>query len=68
MKTIWLALLACTLLLVGCGDETDPRISDADALCLKIIQAGGSCNSGSTSTSTATVTEVSTVTITSTTY
>lgn len=66
MKTIWLLTGVFTLLLAGCGDEADPRISDADVLCLKIIQAGGSCSGSSAATST--VTEVSTVTITSTTY
>lgn len=66
MKTIWLALVMSTLVLSGCGEETDPRISDSDALCLKVIRAGGSCSGSSTATST--VTEVSTVTITSTTY
>lgn len=68
MKSIRLAFMASALLLTGCGDETDSRITDADALCLKIIRAGGNCGSTSTSTATATVTEVSTVTITSTTY
>ncbi len=66
MKSVKYPLLAAlvtgTLLLVGCGEDRDPRISDADAMCLKIIRMGGTCNGmggggGGGGTSTVTVTQ-----------
>ncbi len=59
------ALFASFVLLAGCGDDKDPRISDADAMCLKIIRMGGQCNGmmggggGGTTTTTVTQTVVS---------
>jgi len=67
-------LSLATLLTVACGDEGDKRISDADALCLKMIRNGGTCagqnatgsTATTTTTQTATVTNSTTVTITQT--
>ncbi len=60
------ALFASFFVLAGCGDDKDPRISDADAMCLKVIRMGGKCNGmsggdggGSTTTTTVTQTVVS---------
>lgn len=63
MKKLPLALVltfAC-LFIVACGEDKDPRISDADAVCLKILRNGGTCGNmsgggGSTTTTTSTVT------------
>ena len=61
------ALSLATVFLVACGDEKDPRISDADALCLKIMRNGGTCAGQSVGgTSTATVTNTQTQTNTQT--
>lgn len=62
------ALTLATTFLVACGDEgKDPRISDADALCLKIMRNGGTCAGQSVGgTSTATVTNTQTQTNTTT--
>lgn len=64
------ALSFATVFLIGCGDDKDPRLSDADALCLKMIRAGGTCgnnnnnngsgNNNSTQTQTVTVTQTQT--------
>lgn len=74
-----LFMIAATLTLTalsGCGDEGDTRISDEDALCLKILRNGGTCagmsvtgtaTATTTTTLTTTQTDTSTVTITSTT-
>jgi hypothetical protein len=56
------ALSFATLFIIACGDDKDPRISDADALCLKILRNGGTCGpngaagGGSTAPSQTTVT------------
>jgi hypothetical protein len=68
------ALSLATVFMVACGEEKDSRISDADALCLKMLRNGGNCGGaaggGSTATATTTVsttvTNSSTVTITQT--
>ncbi|RZA05572.1 MAG: hypothetical protein EOP11_12515 [Proteobacteria bacterium] len=53
--------------LAACGDEQDSRISDDDALCLKIIRNGGTCGGAATSaTSTVTVSAITTTTTTDT--
>lgn len=64
-----LCLFLCTAL-VGCGDDNDKRLTDADAACLKLLTAGASSCAGVNTTgtvSTATVTQTSTVTVTNTT-
>jgi hypothetical protein len=67
---LWIALITGCLFLSACGEDKDPRLSDADAMCLKMIRMGGSCggasggSGSSTTTTTATVTQ--TVTNTST--
>lgn len=61
------ALSFSALLIVACGDNKDPRLSDSDILCMKVQKHGGSCNpngtSGGTSTVTNTTTQTQTVTI-----
>lgn len=57
------ALIFATGFIVACGDDKDPRISDADALCLKMIKNGGTCGGNTNSSSTA-VNTTSTVTVT----
>lgn len=64
MKKLPLALVltfACVFM-VACGEDKDPRISDADAVCLKILRAGGTCGSGGGGTATTTTTSTVTVT------
>jgi hypothetical protein len=66
---LFIALVAGCMLLSACGEDKDPRISDADAMCLKMIRAGGSCGGangggGGTTTTTATVTQTITNTAT----
>ncbi|RYZ96938.1 MAG: hypothetical protein EOP11_22720 [Proteobacteria bacterium] len=63
--TTGLVLASLSLVFTGCGDEQDSRISDDDALCLKIIRNGGTCG-GATASATSTVT-VSAITTTTTT-
>ncbi|RYZ96769.1 MAG: hypothetical protein EOP11_22980 [Proteobacteria bacterium] len=68
MKTPKLPLIAAltlaTVFMVACGEEKDARISDADALCLKILKNGGTCGgtTGSAANATATTTLSTTVT------
>jgi hypothetical protein len=57
-----LVLTFATIFMVACGEDKDPRISDADAVCLKILRAGGTCGSGSGGTTTTTTTSTVTVT------
>lgn len=57
-----LVLAFATVFMVACGEDKDPRISDADAVCLKILRNGGTCTSGGGSTATATTTSTVTVT------
>lgn len=59
-------LLAAALALPACGDEQDSRISDDDAVCLKIIRNGGTCGSVGSGTATSTSTETITATTTTT--
>lgn len=59
-------LFAAAALMVACGEDKDSRISDADAACLKLIQAGGNCG-GQKNTVTKNVTVTQTVTQTNTT-
>jgi hypothetical protein len=57
-----------TVSLVGCGDNNDKRLSDADVACVKLLQMGRSCGGvNGAPVGTATVTATSTVTITNTT-
>lgn len=69
------ALSLATIFLVSCDDGKDTRISDADAMCLKMLRNGGNCGGANgatggtstvTNTATTTVTNSSTVTITQT--
>ncbi|RZA09396.1 MAG: hypothetical protein EOP11_01830 [Proteobacteria bacterium] len=66
MKTPKLPLIAAltlaTVFMVACGEEKDSRISDADALCLKILKNGGTCGGTTGSNTTATTTISTTVT------
>lgn len=62
-----LALSLATVFIIACGDEQDKRISDADAICLKTIRAGGTCGNTSNGSGTTTQTQTSTVTVTQTT-
>lgn len=65
------ALSLATVFMVACGEEKDSRISDADALCLKMLRAGGNCGGtaaggagSTTATVSTTVTNSTTVTVT----
>lgn len=72
-KRIFLTVLGLvTASLMGCGDNNDKRLTDADVACLKLIRAGGNCAAvgglgGAVGAGTATVTQTSTVTVTNTT-
>jgi hypothetical protein len=58
-----LVLTFATVFMVACGEDKDPRISDADAVCLKILRNGGTCgNMGGGGTATTTTTSTVTVT------
>lgn len=59
-----LVLTFAAVFMVACGEDKDPRISDADAVCLKILRNGGTC--GSMTGGTTTTTTTSTVTVTAT--
>lgn len=57
-----LALAFATVFMVACGEDKDPRISDADAVCLKQLRMGGTCGNGSGTATTTTATSTVTVT------
>lgn len=59
-----LVLAFAATFIVACGDNKDPRISDRGAVCLKVLEMGGSC--GPTTGGTTTATATSTVTVTQT--
>jgi len=62
-----LVLAFATAFMVACGEDKDPRISDADAVCLKMLRAGYPCTpNGSGGGGTTTTTTTSTVTVTQT--
>jgi hypothetical protein len=59
--------IACALI-VGCGDQQDKRLSNADVACLKLLQAGQACAGGTAAAAgTTTVTATATQTVTNTT-
>ena len=65
-KLLTLCMLFSASALVGCGDDNDKRITDADAACLKLLSAGASScagvnTTGTVATSTVTVTNTTTV-------
>jgi hypothetical protein len=68
MKKLPLALVLAfaTVFMVACGDDKDPRISDADAVCLKVLRAGGTCGNMNGGGGATTATTTSTVTVTQT--
>lgn len=67
-KRSLLAILAiASALVVGCGDQQDKRLSNADVACLKLMQAGQPCAGAAGTGGTVTATATSTVTVTNTT-
>ncbi|MGE3262149.1 MAG: hypothetical protein AB7K68_10245 [Bacteriovoracia bacterium] len=65
--SLLVTLAIATILVVGCGDQQDKRLSNADVACLKLMQAGQPCAGAAGSGGTVTATATSTVTVTNTT-